>query len=103
MQKWTESFTWFEGPQCDRTRSAQCGLPLASVCEHPLGQTPQGLCDVGGNATEWALGQEGWVIVGGGASSEEGALRLTDRVWLDDVDVDTLAPINARGFRLVRR
>lgn len=103
LYPWVESYPWFEGPQCERVRSAQCGQGVASVCLHPLGQTSQGLCDVGGNATEWALGNDGWVILGGGALSDESELRLTQRVSQDDVNAEVRAPSAARGFRLVKR
>ena len=78
-----ETFPWYEGIQCERVNSQQCRRGLISVCQFPLGQTEQGLCDLNGNTTEWVWSKTEWRLVGGGAESEEIELRLINRVSIE--------------------
>ncbi len=58
-------------------------------CTHPLGSTPSGICDLGGNVAEWvvssaplktATGQEAFTIVGGSYLSEDADLRIDRKI-----------------------
>ncbi|MFI5350712.1 MAG: formylglycine-generating enzyme family protein [Elusimicrobiota bacterium] len=42
-----------EEATCARAAIAGCGRATAPVCSKPAGDTPQGLCDMAGNAWEW--------------------------------------------------
>jgi hypothetical protein len=103
LYAWGETFPWYEGIQCERVNSQQCGRGLTSVCQLPLGQTEQGLCDLNGNATEWVWSKTEWRLAGGGGESNEIELRLINRVQLDDPTASVRAPETSRGFRLVKR
>ena len=103
LYPWTESFPWYEGPQCDRVNSAQCQRGLRAVCENALGQSSQGLCDLGGNIAEWVSSSTDWSLVGGSSLSSEIELRLTERVFISDTDAVLRVPQAMRGFRLVRK
>lgn len=107
LYPWKDGFPWSESQACEKSNSTNCiGSPLgtlSAVCAYPLGQTIQGLCDIGGNASEWALGNLGWILVGGGALSTVQQLLLTQRILIDDPQADTVYSPAARGFRLVKR
>ena len=113
LYPWAESFPFFEGVsvggledglRCERALTVECGESiLVSVDSAPLGQSPQTLLGLGGNAAEWVSDAEGYRLVGSGVGSSAQSLRLSSWVSEEDDQLDILSPANSRGARLVIR
>ena len=107
-----------EPPTCARAAISLdgCGKTTAPVCSKPAGDTPQGLCDMAGNASQWV--QDSYhdsydgAPTDGSAWEEAGALRVTrGSSWYDDSEVAGAVfrgaaildqSIRTRGFRPAR-
>ena len=111
LYPWAESFPFYEGTsavgvdglRCERAISVECGGSLAEVSSAPLGQTPQAIIGVGGNAAEWVSDANGYRLVGGGTSSSSDYLRLSSWVTDDSSQLNILVPADSRGARLLIR
>jgi len=104
LYPWAEAPLWGEGVTCDQARTEECGAEVGAPCGAPLGGGPLALCDLGGNASEWAWGgAAGWLAVGGSALAPAREARVTARVEAGAADAEVRAPSAARGARLVRR
>ena len=90
-----------EEPTAAHARFGEQNAQPTSVFAHPLGATPEGVCDLAGNVWEWtatasATHPEKRIVRGGGAFNEADALRCAAR--------DEHAKTRSRvvGFRVVR-
>jgi len=106
-----------EAVTCERANLAECALgKTAPVCSKPAGSTPQGICDLAGNSSEWV---QDWyhdsykgAPEDGRAWEDTGTLRvIRGGSWTDgaaasrSVDRDNFDPSerrNSLGFRTVR-
>jgi len=107
-----------EAVTCERANLAECALgKTAPVCSKPAGSTPQGICDLAGNSSEWV---QDWyhdsykgAPEDGRAWEDTGTLRvIRGGSWTDgaaasrSVDRDNFDPSERRsslGFRTVRK
>ena len=124
-------YPWgFEAPSCLRAQmndpaagGAGCGsAAVALTCQLPLGNSPQGLCDLAGNLREWTLDQyqphlEGLSNTGAPRCLPGCSGEVALRVWRGGAWSDSADRLDARyrgaadpglrspaiGFRLFRR
>ena len=103
-----------EAATCERAAIAGCGKATAPVCSKPAGNTPQGLCDMAGNAWEWVEDAYHESYAGAPADGRawddsgytriaRGGLWAADASWARSVVRGIFSPTepkNVTGFRI---